>query len=111
MNQYGVNDDVTKAIDKVQEEVRDYVIIYLALICLLTLQREELGFYQISLQQHSSFFAFTFVALVLLYYTFWWDYRMSKQSTGLSTSFRWTSSYDRHLPINGPPKLVSAVPY
>ena len=45
MNQYGVNDDVTKAIDKVQEEVRDYVIIYLALICLLTLQREELGFY------------------------------------------------------------------
>lgn len=71
MNQYGVNDDVTKSIDKVQEEVRDYVIIYLALICLLTLQREELGFYQISLQQHSSFFAFTFVAIVLLYYTFW----------------------------------------
>ena len=32
MNQYGVNDDVTKSIDKVQEEVRDYVIIYLALI-------------------------------------------------------------------------------
>ena len=24
MNQYGVNDDVTKSIDKVQEEVRDY---------------------------------------------------------------------------------------
>ena len=88
MNQYGVNDDVTKSIDKVQEEVRHYVIIYLALICLLTLQREELGFYQISLQQHSSFFAFTFVAIVLLYYTFWRDYRMSKQSTGLSTSFR-----------------------
>ena len=35
MNQYGVNDDVTKSIDKVQEEVRDYVIIYLALIFLL----------------------------------------------------------------------------
>ena len=53
MNQYGVNDDVTKSIDKVQEEVRDYVIIYLALISLLTLQREELGFYQITLQKHS----------------------------------------------------------
>lgn len=75
MNQYGVNDDVTKSIDKVQEEVRDYVIIYLALISLLTLQREELEFYQITLQQHSwpsfgSFFAFTFVAIVLLYCTF-----------------------------------------
>ena len=53
MNQYGVNDDVTKSIDKVQEEVRDYVIIYLALISLLTLEREELEFYQITLQQHS----------------------------------------------------------
>lgn len=53
MNQYGVNDDVTKSIDKVQEEVRDYVIIYLASISLLTLQRKELGFYQITLQQHS----------------------------------------------------------
>ena len=53
MNQYGVNDHVTKSIDKVQEEVRDYVIIHLALISLLTLEREELGFYQITLQQHS----------------------------------------------------------
>lgn len=53
MNQYGVNDDVTKSIDKVQEEVRDYVSLYLALISLLTLQREELGFYQITLQKHS----------------------------------------------------------
>lgn len=46
MNQYGVNNDVTKSIDKVQEEVRDYIIIYLTLIFLLTLRREELGFYQ-----------------------------------------------------------------
>ena len=95
MNQYGVNDDVTKSIDKVQEEVRDYVI-------MLTLQREELGFYQITLQQHSwpsfwSFFAFAFVAIVLLYCTFWWDYRMIKQSTGLSTSFRRTSLNDSNI--------------